>query len=146
MGDGQSLEPINLDWCEFDVFVYDLPCNCTSEWVAKHIWDSAGIFNKWKQPKGRFKRLVSKQLRVRINVNESLWRFLKIRTFMGEKHVMRFTCGKLPNFCYFYGKLDHIFKGFLMSNEVDPLLPGSEMPYGLWLQETSQESWNHLGR
>ncbi|KAL0357699.1 UNVERIFIED_CONTAM: hypothetical protein Scaly_1455600 [Sesamum calycinum] len=74
------------------------------------------------------------RLRVAIDVTKPLPRALKIRTILGDEHIVMFSYERLPNFCYPCGKLGQISKWCDSRFQADFVDPGENSPFGPWLR------------
>ncbi|KAK4426428.1 hypothetical protein Salat_1411400 [Sesamum alatum] len=74
------------------------------------------------------------RLRVAIHVNRPLPRAVPIVSTVGDELLVHLTYERLPNFCYFCGKLGHIAKYCELQFEEGFVDPGFDSPYGPWIR------------
>ncbi|KAL0406668.1 UNVERIFIED_CONTAM: hypothetical protein Slati_3980700 [Sesamum latifolium] len=102
---------VNLNWCGFYVYVHDLPLIRMNLGISTHIGNRLGIFQDMEMDEAGRKWGDSLCIRVAIDViNNLLKRALRIRTKMGDEHLVNFTYERLSNFCYLCKQLGHIGK------------------------------------
>ncbi|KAL0439453.1 UNVERIFIED_CONTAM: hypothetical protein Slati_2428300 [Sesamum latifolium] len=103
--------------------------------MATFIGNKLGIFQDMEMDELGFAWGASLRIRVGLDVNKPLKRALKIKTTMGEEHMVRFTYERLPSFCYLCGTLGHIAT-FCEEHFQDGFVdPGENFPYGPWLRK-----------
>ncbi|KAK4394020.1 hypothetical protein Sango_1872800 [Sesamum angolense] len=77
------------------------------------------------------------RIRVTIDITKPLKQVLKIRTVLGDDHLVTFTYERLPNFCYLCGCLGHLSRqcelqlqeGFQDPGKTHLMLLSSELPH-----------------
>ncbi|KAL0433135.1 UNVERIFIED_CONTAM: hypothetical protein Slati_2647800 [Sesamum latifolium] len=74
------------------------------------------------------------RIRVAIDITKPLKRALKIRTVLSNEQVVTFTYERLPNFCYYYGCLDHILGSCEIQFKENFIDPGENTLFGSWLR------------
>ncbi|KAL0362122.1 UNVERIFIED_CONTAM: hypothetical protein Scaly_1167400 [Sesamum calycinum] len=77
---------------------------------------------------------LSMRLKVELDINKPLKRFLQLRTARGEGSVVSFTYERLPNFCCLCGLLGHIDRNCSRRHEEGFMEFGGELQYGEWLR------------
>ncbi|KAL0463455.1 UNVERIFIED_CONTAM: putative mitochondrial protein [Sesamum latifolium] len=77
------------------------------------------------------------RLRVALDVSKPLLRALKIRTVLGDEHLVAFTYERLPNFYYLCGRLGHISKWCESRFQDGFVNPIEESSFEPWLRATS---------
>ncbi|KAL0442467.1 UNVERIFIED_CONTAM: hypothetical protein Slati_1969400 [Sesamum latifolium] len=125
---------VDLTWCEFQVRIHGLPLGEMTPAIAQFIGGKIGRLlesDQTKDPKswGSFMRL-----RIAIDVTKPLPRALKIRTVLGDDHIVTFTYEWLPNFCYLCGRIGHISQWCESRFQPDFVDPSDNSPYGPWLR------------
>ena len=104
--EGSQVKELVFDKAWFWVQVHDIPLNFMSKKVAESLCDIVGEVRKspdsTEDDGGNFFRV-----RVNIDISLPLCRGRVITLENGEKAWVRFQYERLPNFCYWCGRLDH---------------------------------------
>ncbi|KAK4398113.1 hypothetical protein Sango_1286800 [Sesamum angolense] len=134
VSDNENPAEVDLNWCDFHVRIHGLPIGKMTKEVANHIGEKIGRLRNADQQTepeswGSFMRL-----RVALEVSKPLPRALKIRTVLGDEHLVSFTYERLPNFCYLCGRLGHISKWCDTRFQEGFVEPGEDTPFGPWLR------------
>ncbi|KAL0367991.1 UNVERIFIED_CONTAM: hypothetical protein Scaly_1018000 [Sesamum calycinum] len=128
---------VNLDWAAFHIHVHGLPLSKMWKEMAQFIGNQVGRFvdvdmdsagNVWGS---------SIRIQVSVDVTKPLKRVLKIRTSLGDEHLLSFTYERLPNICYLCGCLGHLSKFCELRFAEDFTDPGEDTPFGPWLRATN---------
>ncbi|KAK4428542.1 hypothetical protein Salat_1154000 [Sesamum alatum] len=101
---------IDLSWTDFYIHVHDLPLSRMMKEIATFIGNQLGIFCDVDLNRGGQGWGSSLRIRIGIYITKPLRRIMKLCTTMGEESVISFSYERLPNFCYWCGKLGHIMK------------------------------------
>ncbi|KAL0404333.1 UNVERIFIED_CONTAM: hypothetical protein Sradi_2074100 [Sesamum radiatum] len=138
VGETENPVEVDLSWSEFHVRIHGLPIGKMTTDIASFIAGKIGRLPEVSQSDepvswGSFMRL-----RVALDVTKPLARALKIRTVLGDEQIVTFTYERLPNFCYYCGKLGHISKWCGDRFHPDFIDPGDNLPYGPWLRALSR--------
>ncbi|KAL0367379.1 UNVERIFIED_CONTAM: hypothetical protein Sradi_3628000 [Sesamum radiatum] len=128
--------PMNVDLscCDFFIHVHDLPLSKMNLGVATSIGNKIGRFKDMEMDSAGMAWGATLRIRAAINMIMLLLRALKIKTTMGEEHLVTFMYERLPNFCYLCERLGHINKHCLKRFKEGFLDPGTNTPYGPWLR------------
>ncbi|KAK4428490.1 hypothetical protein Salat_1148600 [Sesamum alatum] len=129
----RALEGCPWTRCDLNVYVHDLPLTGDESGNHSTYRNRLGLFCDMEMDKHGYSLGSTMRIRVSIDVNLPVNRALKLRTMMGEEHLVSLTYERFSNFCYSCGCLEHIGKycellfpeGFVDSYE--------DTPYGLWL-------------
>ncbi|KAL0303035.1 UNVERIFIED_CONTAM: hypothetical protein Sradi_6171600 [Sesamum radiatum] len=92
--------------------------------IASFIVAKIGRLKDCDLSKGPLSWGLFMRLHVALDVTKPLPRVLKIRTILGDEHIVSFTYERLPNFCYLLGKLGLISKwceSHFQADFVDPV-------------------------
>ncbi|KAL0391054.1 UNVERIFIED_CONTAM: hypothetical protein Scaly_0462500 [Sesamum calycinum] len=81
------------------------------------------------------------RIRVAIDITKPLKRVLKIRTVLGDDHLVTFTYERLLNLCYLCGCLGHLSQQFEFQLQEGFQDPGENPPYGNWLRAAVPSSY-----
>ncbi|KAL0387734.1 UNVERIFIED_CONTAM: hypothetical protein Sradi_2655200 [Sesamum radiatum] len=74
------------------------------------------------------------RIRVAIDTSKPLKRVLKLRTVLGDEHLVTFTYERLPNFCYLCGRLGHLSRVCDLQLQDGFSDPGQHTPFGPWVR------------
>ncbi|KAL0392806.1 UNVERIFIED_CONTAM: hypothetical protein Sradi_2503400 [Sesamum radiatum] len=77
------------------------------------------------------------RIRVGIDVSKPLRRIMKLRTVLGEESLISFTYERLPNFCYWCGRMGHILKFCDSQYEEGFNETQEQLLFGPWLRATT---------
>ncbi len=134
-GDSQ-LANISLDEALFWVQIYDLPIMAMTREVGKAIGETMGTVEEVEAEAdgtawGRFLRV-----RVRLDVRKPLTRVKRVKLGSDPSILVYFRYERLPNFCFYCGKLDHGERECKMRlrNKGKMAAESSENQYGVWLR------------
>ncbi|KAK4438325.1 hypothetical protein Salat_0166800 [Sesamum alatum] len=125
---------VNLDWCDFHVHVHELPLSMINLGVATLLGNRIGRFRDLDMDDSGCAWGATLRLCVAINVSRPLPRAIPICSTVGDELLVHLTYERLPNFCYFCGKLGHIAKYCELQFEDGFVDPGPEAPYRPWLR------------
>ncbi|KAL0416086.1 UNVERIFIED_CONTAM: hypothetical protein Slati_3440500 [Sesamum latifolium] len=134
VGSTDNLMNVDLNWCEFYVYIHNLPLSKMNLGIATHISNRIGRFRDMEPDESDRAWGVSLRILVAINVNDPLKRALKIDTTGEDEHTVYFTYERLPNFCYLCGRTGHIAKYCKSRFDEGFIDPGEDMPYSPWLR------------
>ncbi|KAL0412097.1 UNVERIFIED_CONTAM: hypothetical protein Slati_3799400 [Sesamum latifolium] len=99
---------VGLDWCDFYVHIHNFPLGKMNKDFAKFIGNQIESFKDVDTVGSDKLWGLSLQIRVSLNITKPLYRVLRLRTAVGDDHIVSFTYEKLPNFCYLCGCLGHL--------------------------------------
>ncbi|KAK4424823.1 Vinorine synthase [Sesamum alatum] len=133
---GDSPEDVSLDWSPFYVRVHGIPYSLRSTETARMIGTNLGEWEDVTCIEDFISWPDSLRIRINLNVMIPLKRALRLRLNGGGSSIVRFTYERLPNFCYFCGKLGHIQRFCELTFADDFVDPGAYSPYGPWLRES----------
>ncbi|KAL0368490.1 UNVERIFIED_CONTAM: hypothetical protein Scaly_1067900 [Sesamum calycinum] len=125
---------MDLNWCKFYVHVHDLLMSRMNLGIATFIGNKLGKFHDLEMDSAGCAWGATLRMHVTIDVNHPLKRALKIRTPMGDEHLVKFTNERLPNFYYLCERLGHISKYCELQFAIDFQDPGSDSSCGPWLR------------
>ncbi|KAK4423128.1 hypothetical protein Salat_1895400 [Sesamum alatum] len=129
IGETENLLRVDLDWCEFHVYVHELPLSMINLGVAMLIGNRIGRFRDMDMDDIGCAWGATLRLRVAVNVNRPLPRAMQIVSTVGDEFLLHLIYERLPNFCYFCGKLGHITKYCDLQFEEGFVDPGSDSLY-----------------
>ncbi|KAL3812455.1 hypothetical protein ACJIZ3_013723 [Penstemon smallii] len=90
VGPEDNPSQVDLNWCDFIIHIKGLPLGKANKNMVEKICSQMGRF------------------RIGIDVSKPIPRLMKIRNDRGDLIVVSFKFERLPNFCYYCGKLDHM--------------------------------------
>ncbi|KAL0456756.1 UNVERIFIED_CONTAM: hypothetical protein Slati_1014800 [Sesamum latifolium] len=125
---------VDLTWCEFHIHIHGLSLRKMTKEVAAFIGNRLGKFKEVEADDNGEVWGSSVRIPVALDMTKALKRALKIRTVMGDEHLISFTYERLPNFCYLCGCLGHQSRqcelefqdGFSDPGDNPPTVIGSE--------------------
>ncbi|KAL0352088.1 UNVERIFIED_CONTAM: LINE-1 retrotransposable element O protein [Sesamum calycinum] len=129
---------VDLAWCDFHVRIHGLPLGKMTPEIASIIGGKIGRLKDFDLSKGPESWGSFMRLRVAINVTKPLTRALKLRTVLGDEHIVTFTYERLPNFCYLCGRIGHISKWCETRFQANFVDPGDNSPFGPWLRAVTR--------
>ncbi|KAL0361309.1 UNVERIFIED_CONTAM: hypothetical protein Sradi_3815400 [Sesamum radiatum] len=131
-GENKNTLHVDLDWCDFFIYVHDLLLSKMNLGVAFLIGNTLEKF--WDMEMEEFGKAWGSSLRIKvaINVTQPLVCVLLVCTTMGEELVVSFTYERLQNFCCLCRRLGHIHTYCESSFEGGCQDPGEDLPYGAW--------------
>ncbi|KAL0431916.1 UNVERIFIED_CONTAM: hypothetical protein Sradi_0817600 [Sesamum radiatum] len=126
---------VDLTWCEFHVRIHGLPIGKMNPDIACFIGSKIGRLNDLDQNRDPNSEGLYMRFRVAIDVIKPLPRILKLRMVMGDKQLVSFIYERLPNFCYWCGRLGISPNGVSYSFSQILLIRGIMhlMALGFWL-------------
>ncbi|KAL0346378.1 UNVERIFIED_CONTAM: putative mitochondrial protein, partial [Sesamum calycinum] len=134
---------INLDLCEFHVHIHGLPLGKMTKEIATFIGNKLGKFKDVDLDGNGEVWGSSVRMRDALDITKPLTRALKVRTMLGDEHLISFSYEWLPNFCYFCGCLGHLgrqcdvyFESYFKNLRHNP-------PFRGWLQVIALMSSRH---
>ncbi|KAL0440422.1 UNVERIFIED_CONTAM: hypothetical protein Slati_2525200 [Sesamum latifolium] len=116
---------VDLSWCDYYEHVHELPQSKMTLGIATFIGNKIEKFQDMEMD--ATSSAYGETLR-------PLSRALKLKTTMGEEHLITFMYECLPNFCYFYGCLGHIAKYCDMQFDDGFHDPSTDTSCGPWLR------------
>ncbi|KAL0443829.1 UNVERIFIED_CONTAM: hypothetical protein Slati_2105600 [Sesamum latifolium] len=125
---------VDLNWCDFHIHIHGLPLGKMTKEVAKCIGNRLGRFKDVDTDQNGEIWGSSVRIRVAIDIRNPLKRALKIRTILGDDHLVTFTYERLPNFCYLCGCMGHLSRQCELQLQEDFRDPGENPPFGPWLR------------
>ncbi|KAL0402427.1 UNVERIFIED_CONTAM: hypothetical protein Slati_4272600 [Sesamum latifolium] len=128
---------VDITRCDFYIHIHGLPLGKMTKEVACFIGNKLGQFKEVDLDS----RGDAWGSSVRIRVMLPLKRALKIRTVIGDEHLVTFTYERLPNFCYLCGCLGHISRQCEVQLQDGFCDPGANAPYGNWLRAAAPTSY-----
>ncbi|KAL0368122.1 UNVERIFIED_CONTAM: hypothetical protein Scaly_1031100 [Sesamum calycinum] len=143
MADRANLLDVWLDWSPFTMLVHDITLSFQTKTVAEHIGNKIGRFIDTEHHDDRVNWLATWKLKLSLDITKPLMRALCLENTKGDVFLVTFTYGKLPNFCYQCGVLGHISKFCPIIYEDDFVEPGEAVPFGQWLQASTQVKFNN---
>ncbi|KAL0381479.1 UNVERIFIED_CONTAM: putative mitochondrial protein [Sesamum angustifolium] len=129
---------VDLAWCDFHVRIHGLHLGKMTPEIASFIGGKIGRLKDFDLSKGPESWGSFMRLRVAINVTKPLTRALKLRTVLGDEHIVTFTYERLPNFCYLCGRIGHISKWCETRFQANFVDPGDNSPFGPWLRAVTR--------
>ncbi|KAK4412450.1 hypothetical protein Salat_2892100 [Sesamum alatum] len=138
MGVGKTdVEQQGFYMMNFHVHIHDLPLSRMAKEIAAFIGNQLGMFRDVELDKGGQGWGSSLCIRVSLDVNKHLKRIMKMHSVMGNESVISFTYERLPNFCYWCGRLGHITK--LCDSQYEEGFNDKQehLPFGPWLQAST---------
>ncbi|KAL0326477.1 UNVERIFIED_CONTAM: hypothetical protein Sangu_1725700 [Sesamum angustifolium] len=124
---------IDLNWCDFHIHIHGLPLGKMNQDVASYIGRKLGKVKEVDKDSSGDIWGSSVRIRVSIDITKPLKRALKLRTVLGDEHLVTFTYERLPNFCYLCGCLGHLARQCETQLQDDFRDPRENSPYGNWL-------------
>ncbi|KAL0318627.1 UNVERIFIED_CONTAM: hypothetical protein Sangu_2018900 [Sesamum angustifolium] len=134
VAENENPAEMDLVWCDFHVRIHGLPLGKMTSDIALFIGYRIGRLTEFNQQKGPESWGSFMRIRLAIDVSKPLPRALKIRTVLGDEHLVTFTYERLPNFCYVCGRIGHISKWCEQRFQAGFEDPGENTPYGPWLR------------
>ncbi|KAK4392767.1 hypothetical protein Sango_2054500 [Sesamum angolense] len=134
VAENENPAEVDLAWCDFHVRIHGLLIGKMTSNIALFIGSRIGRLTEFNQQKGSESWGSFMRIRLAIDVSKPLPRALKIRTVLGDEHLVTFTYERLPNFCYVCGRIGHIFKWCEQRFQAGFEDPGKNAPYGPWLR------------
>ncbi|KAK4391663.1 putative mitochondrial protein [Sesamum angolense] len=129
---------VDLAWCDFHVRIHGLPLGKMTPEIASFIGGKIGCLKDFDLSKGPESWGSFMRLRFAINVTKPLSRALKLRTVLGDEHIVTFTYERLPNFCYLCERIGHISKWCETRFQANFVDPGDNSPFGPWLRSLTR--------
>ncbi|KAL0448871.1 UNVERIFIED_CONTAM: hypothetical protein Slati_1443500 [Sesamum latifolium] len=132
VADNEKEGEVNLDWCEFTIFIHDLPHEQRTKEMARYIGE---ILGQYCTPTDKMSDHIVQnssfiKIRVRLNIHKPLRRWMKLRSPKAEEYTIWFAYARLPNFCFICGKMGHIAKFY--SAQYEEGFMGREQPLTCW--------------
>ena len=128
-----SLVECNFNNVSFWVQVYDIPLRYRNKEVAEQICETLGVIQHPRDPYdwdgGSFIRV-----RVSIDISLPLCRGRLITMDDNNEHWVSFKYERLPNLCYWCGRLTHIDKDCEKWFESEGSLQPDDQQFGAWLR------------
>ncbi|KAL0347721.1 UNVERIFIED_CONTAM: hypothetical protein Scaly_1788100 [Sesamum calycinum] len=134
---------IDLNWCDFHIHIHihGLPLGKMNQDVASYIGRKLGKVKEVDRDSSGDIWGSSVRIRVSIDITKPLKRALKLRTVLGDEHLVTFTYERLPNFCYLCGCLGHLARQCETQLQDGFRDPGENSPYGNWLRAAAALSY-----
>ncbi|KAL0445033.1 UNVERIFIED_CONTAM: hypothetical protein Slati_2226000 [Sesamum latifolium] len=129
---------VDLSFCDFHVRIHGLPLGKMTSDIASFIGGKVDRLKDFDLSKGPESWGSFMRLRVALDVTKPLPRALKLRTVLGDEHIVTFSYERLPNFWYLCGRSGHISQwcdSRFLPNFVDP---GANSLFGPWLREVTR--------
>ncbi|KAL0399532.1 UNVERIFIED_CONTAM: hypothetical protein Sradi_2296500 [Sesamum radiatum] len=128
---------VDLNWCDFHIHIHGLPLGKMTKEIATFIGNKLGKFKDVDSDS--FGEVWGSSVRIRaaIDVTQPLKRALKVRTVLGDEHLISFTYERLPNFCYLCGCLGHLSRQCDLQFQEGFSDPGDNPPFGNWLRAST---------
>lgn len=131
--ENSSIEELEFKYVEFWVHFHNLPRVCFCRKYAVALAKSIGEFVEAESDEKGKMEGETLRVRVKLNVSKPLRRGTNIKAgTMAEKKWIRVTYEKLPDFCYYCGRLGHVDQ----ECEEEGSDNNSKRDYGVDLRET----------
>ncbi|KAL0413620.1 UNVERIFIED_CONTAM: hypothetical protein Sradi_1563700 [Sesamum radiatum] len=105
--------------------------------MAQFIGNQIGIFRDVDMDNNGGVWGSSLRIWVSLNILQPLPRVLKLRTILGDEHLVSFTFERLLNFCYICGQLGHLSRLCETRFAEGFIDPGPNTAYGSWLHASN---------
>ncbi|KAK4385500.1 hypothetical protein Sango_2674000 [Sesamum angolense] len=126
---------VDLNRCDFNVHIHDLPLSRMNLGVATLIGNQSGVFRDMEMDDARHSWGSSLRIRMGWDVNSPIKQTLKLCITMSVEHLVCFTYAGFSNFCYICGTLCHITKYCEEKFQEGFEDLGEDFQYSLWLRE-----------
>ncbi|BFG20610.1 hypothetical protein CerSpe_068840 [Prunus speciosa] len=125
---------MHLKYADFWIQIHNVPLCCMTTNMGRQIGNSLGrcldvLEGMEGGCLGRFLRI-----RVCLDVSKPLWRGKKLTLPYGNTEFVDFRYERLPEFCFCYGRVGHVFKECAFVDQAAK--QACEKPYGIWLKAT----------
>lgn len=130
-------ELVNLDVCDFYVQITGLPISCIHKKMAEFVGNSMGLFVAFDGEDHKGANGSVMRIRVTLNITKPLLRVLNIEGPNDRVFQLHLTYEKLPNFCYFCGKIGHLVEDCSQCFDIvgeNDRIDDSKLAYGDWLR------------
>ncbi|XP_042952131.1 uncharacterized protein LOC122289219 [Carya illinoinensis] len=130
-GDRQVTK-IRLSEASFWIRMYEMPLNAMNEEVGRIIGNKIGFVEEVDEEQGEAAWGEFMRIRVRMDISQPLMRGVRVK--LGQYGIcwIRFAYERLPNFCYWCGKLGHQFKDCEGVGHQE-IRASANLPFGAWL-------------
>lgn len=138
-----SIEELDFRYVDFLVHFHNLPRVCFCRKYAEALGNSIEKFMEAESDEKGKMEGENLRVKVRLDINQPLRRGTNIKTgSMAEKKWIKITYEKLPDFCYFCGKLRHIDQ----ECEEEGADRTTDRDFGVDLRETQSSKWIFRGK
>ncbi|KAK4428895.1 hypothetical protein Salat_1189400 [Sesamum alatum] len=138
IGHGQDPLTMDLNSCDFSVWIHGLPFPQISPALGRIIGSKLGSVKHVFTGEGSSSVQSIMRIRVSLDVRRPILRHTIIRSSEGKETVVTFTYERLGNFCYLCGIIGHVDSICDLRYADDFVDPGTNMPYGPWLRASSR--------
>lgn len=122
--------------------VHDIPTQYLSREVAEKLYEAAGIVNK-ESSLVEVDRGSVMRIRVRVDITLPLCRGRVFKLGNRSKGWVSFKYERLPNVCYWCGRLNHVDRDCDHWIQSNGTLTKEEQEYGSWLCASPQPAHNN---
>ena len=136
------IQDLTFDHVSLWVQVHDIPAKYLSREVAEKLCEAVGVVNK-ESSLGEVDRGTIMQVRVKVDVTLPLYRGRIFKLGNGSRGWVTFKYERLPNVCYWCGRLNHVNRDCERWIQSSGTLTKEEQEYGSWLRASSLPAHNN---
>ncbi|XP_040991016.1 uncharacterized protein LOC121238254 [Juglans microcarpa x Juglans regia] len=141
-----QVQQVQMTMTSFWVRFHDLPLMAMNVFVGKKLGERLGSIEEVDLEKGEVEWGEYLRVQVTFNVTEPLLRGAKLSIGGGESVWIHFSYERLPNFCYWCGRVGHTDKDCAFRTRDSEVQKMVAQPYGVWLRAGSFTERTNQGR
>ncbi|XP_050259051.1 uncharacterized protein LOC126704056 [Quercus robur] len=136
------IQDLVFDHVSLWVQVHDIPTKYLSREVAEKLYEAVGVVNK-ESSLGEVDRGTIMRVRVKVDVILPLYCGRIFKLGNGSRGWVTFKYKRLPNVCYWCGRLNHIDRDCDRWIQISGTLMKEDQEYGSWLRASSLLAHNN---